>query len=449
MLEQIRQCIKGKKILILGFGKEGRSTYAYLQKAGGYRSLGVADLNPVQVDCPDVECITGPGYQEATARYDVVFKSPGIVLKHRDAATLAKLTSQTDQFLRRFGGQTVGVTGTKGKSTTASLLYHILRQTQSDCMLIGNIGIPALDMADQVGPHTQVVYELSCHQLEYAAYSPHIAVLLNVFPEHLDHYGTLERYVAAKQQIYRHQQEGDLLVCGVQCLPAPGTCRARLCSVSMDGEEADVVVTDRHTIRLAQRTLDFSGGLPHLIGKHNLYNVGMAYAVSQALGVPEDTFYQAVQSYRPLPHRLEYLGEFGGVRYYDDSISTIPETAMQALESLQDVGTLILGGMDRGISYQPLLDFLAGYDLDNLVFLPQTGHGMYQTIQRECAAAFAGKTLRCVADLREAVALAKQLTAPGKICLLSPAAASYGFFKNFEERGDYFRRYVMEADKVQ
>lgn len=444
MIEQIRLLVKEKNVLILGFGKEGRSTYAYLQKAGGWAKLGIADQTPVTLEDAQVELICGDGYQSAIASYDVVFKSPGIVLEQQDAQTLSKITSQTEQFMRRFGAQTVGITGTKGKSTTASVLYHILQCSGKDCMLIGNIGIPALDMADRVGPDTRVVYELSCHQLEYTKYSPHIAVLLNVFPEHLDHYGTYEKYVAAKQNIYRHQQPGDLLVCNLRDVPEAGACQARVCAVSFEDAAADVYVTENNQIRTADKVLDFSQGLPHLVGRHNVYNVAAAYVAARALNVPEDRFLQAVQSYQSLPHRLEFLGEKDGVRYYDDSISTIPETAIQALEALRGVGTLILGGMDRGVPFEPLLDFLADYPLDNLIFLPKTGHTMYQTIVQTRAQAFADKTLVCAADLQDAVAQAKRLTKPGAVCLLSPAAASYGFFKNFEERGAYFKKYVFE-----
>lgn len=447
MLEQIRGLVKDKKVLILGFGKEGRSTYAYLQKAGGWAKLGIADQNPVNPKDADAELICGDGYQSAIADYDVVFKSPGIVLERQDAQTLGKITSQTEQFMRRFGAQTIGITGTKGKSTTASVLYHILHSSAQDCMLIGNIGVPALDMADRVGAQTRVVYELSCHQLEYTKYSPHIAVLLNLFPEHLDHYGTYEKYAAAKQNIYRHQQAGDLLICNVRDVPPAGTCPAQVCTVSFEEETADVYVTENSQIRMDGKVLDFSQGLPHLVGRHNLYNVGVAYVASCALNVPESMFLKAVQSYQSLPHRLEFLGERSGVRYYDDSISTIPETAIQALQALSGVGTLILGGMDRGISYEPLLDFLADYPLDNLIFLPKTGHEMYETIQQTRAHAFADKTLVCAEDLRGAVAQAKRLTRPGAICLLSPAAASYGFFKNFEQRGEYFKKYVFETEE--
>lgn len=445
MLEQIRRLVQDKKVLILGFGKEGRSTYAYLQKAGGFARLGIADKNPVTADGKNAEIICGDTYQEAIADYDVVFKSPGIVLEKQDAQTLAKITSQTEQFLCRFGAQTVGITGTKGKSTTASVLYHVLRESGRNCMLVGNIGVPALDRADEVTAETCVVFELSCHQLEYTKYSPHIAVLLNLFPEHLDHYGTFEKYAAAKRNIYRCQKAGDLLLCNLRDKPtdAPG----RVLTASFEAAGADIDVTADGKIRFDAERLDFSAGLPHLVGRHNLYNVGVTYAAARELGVSREAFCRAVRSYRSLPHRLEPLGEKDGVIYYDDSISTIPETAIQALTALSNVGTLILGGMDRGISLAPLLDFLADYPVDNLIFLPKTGHMMYETIRRKRAEAFAEKTMVCAADLRDAVAQAKRLTKPGAVCLLSPAAASYGFFKNFEERGEMFRRYVFEEEK--
>ena len=143
---------------------------------------------------------------------DVVFKSPGIVLERPENEYRCSILSQTEVFFQCFRDQIIGITGTKGKSTVTTLLYHLLKQAGMDALLVGNIGIPALDHMEEVKPDTRIVFELSCHQLEYMTVSPHIGILVNIHEEHLDHYGTMEKYVEAKQRIFRNQKKDDILI---------------------------------------------------------------------------------------------------------------------------------------------------------------------------------------------------------------------------------------------
>ena len=207
--ETLYRLCAGKRVLLLGFGREGRSTLRLLTAVGGWASLTVADEN--RVDTGDIPLVCGENYQDAIEGSDVVFKSPGVVLKRPFDSYSAFITSQTEVFLSVYGRQCIGITGTKGKSTSSTLLYHVLKEAGIGCVLLGNIGIPPFDRVAEIGPHTLVVMELSCHQLEYTRFAPHTAVLLNIFEEHLDHYGTFEKYRAAKENIYRCQETGDFL----------------------------------------------------------------------------------------------------------------------------------------------------------------------------------------------------------------------------------------------
>lgn len=220
-MTQIDEWIRGKSVLLLGFGREGESTYRVLKASGAYKNLAIADLAGGEGRRPDgdIPWICGPDYQNVMDEYDVVFKSPGIVLERPVEEYRCRILSQTEVFIRLFRNQIIGVTGTKGKSTTATLLYHVLKTAGKKALLVGNIGIPAFDHLEEIDDDTIIVFELSCHQLEYMTVSPHIALLLNIYEEHLDHYGTMEKYVRAKEQIYRHQQPEDILICGEQCLP--------------------------------------------------------------------------------------------------------------------------------------------------------------------------------------------------------------------------------------
>ena len=439
MYRQLKELVNNKKVLILGFGREGKSTYNVIKNFDC--KIGIADLNDVKFDA-DVEFIIGNDYQKAINNYDLVFKSPGIVLEDRSENVLRKITSQTDQMIKRYKNQIIGITGTKGKSTVTTLIYHVLKNSVGNCVLMGNIGIPAFDMIDEINDKTTIVYELSCHQLEYAPYSPHTAVLLNIFAEHLDHYGTFEKYAASKRNVYNNQSSSDVLVCSLDDCPAKKYDNSNLTTVSMkEDSNADLYLKSDRICGFEQDIL-FSELESNLIGVHNMYNIAVAYSVCKRFGVGLQTFKEQLKTYVPLPHRLEFVGEFNGVKYYDDSISTISETTIQALNSLENVGTLIIGGMDRGICYKVLVDFLKTYTIDNIVFMYDTGRTIYNKIVNDFSEDFKNKNLVLVDDLKSAVEKSKKLTKKGKCCLMSPAAASYGFFKNFEERGDRFKEYV-------
>ena len=203
MLNILKELITQKRVLILGFGREGRSTLHRLLQAGGYAALAIADQADISsaVKDPSIQILSGPSYLDALDDYDLVFKSPGIVLPKDPSQYRCQITSQMEVFFLAYKKQIIGITGTKGKSTVTTLLYHILKESGRDTVLAGNIGIPAFDILEEIKADTRIICELSCHQLEYIHVSPHVAVLLNIHEEHLDHYKTMKNYIHAKQQI--------------------------------------------------------------------------------------------------------------------------------------------------------------------------------------------------------------------------------------------------------
>lgn len=442
MLEIMKNCIKDKKVLILGFGREGKSTYHLIQQVKGYKSLGIADLNPVTESLEEnVSLITGEDYQKTLNAYDVVFKSPGIVLEQDISEYTCTIVSQTELFFKRFRSQIIGITGTKGKSTTTTLLYHVLKESGKKCVLAGNIGIPAFDIAGEVQDDTIICFEMSSHQLEYMTVSPRMGVLMNIHEEHLDHYGTMEKYVAAKENIYRNQQPGDMLICNVDILPKQGTCASKVISIGYEGAQSDIVIRN-DAICYRKKTYHIPVGDISLIGVHNYYDIGVVYGLIQEFGIDDEAFTKALKSYEPLPHRLQYIGIVDDVKYYDDSISTICDTAIQALTSLKDADTVLIGGMDRGIDYQELISFLSNHSISNIILMEATGKRILAEIKSDYPEFKGIERIRLVEHLEDAVALAKQITKKGKSCVMSPAAASYGIFKNFEERGETFAKLV-------
>ena len=448
MIEKIEPWIKGKRILLLGYGREGESTWNVLRRLGTYEALDIADLKaPAALPEDGTVWHTGPDYQKCMDDYDVVFKSPGIVLERPENEYRCSILSQTEVFFQCFRDQIIGITGTKGKSTVTTLLYHLLKQAGMDALLVGNIGIPALDHMDEVKPDTRIVFELSCHQLEYMTVSPHIGILVNIHEEHLDHYGTMEKYVEAKHHIFKNQRPDDILICNVQCLPEEGTCPSGLIRAGMDGsgKELDVVQEQDGTwVHFRGKSFCIPTDEIKLLGQHNYFDIGVAYGVCSILGMDDQVFARGLKTYEPLPHRLQYIGEREGVKYYDDSISTICDTTIQALKTLNDTDTVLIGGMDRGIDYGELIEYLSECEVPHIILMEATGKRIYQEIYKYYPEFKNRARLILAEHLEDGVKRARQITRPGTSCVLSPAAASYGIFRNFEERGEIFSRLVFK-----
>ena len=427
MKQEIIDYLSNKKILILGYGREGKSAFNFLrQSLPNYTNhVAIADQKPLPTEdkaaLNSINIITGDDYLKTTADYDVVIKSPGIPIKDSLGKNeKKKLTSLTDLFLRFSKNKIIGVTGTKGKSTTSSLIYHILKENNKDVVLVGNIGKPCFDYIDIITEKTIVVFELSSHQLEFVQASPNVAILLNIYQEHLDHYSSAEDYYAAKKNIFRYQTANDLLIYGdifQHCTKDElDSCPAQKIDIYHD------IDIPRETIKT------------NLIGEHNYYDILAASAACKTFGLSNEEILNAVAIFHGLPHRLEYIGKYRDIKFYNDSIATAQEAVINAIKAVEDVDTIILGGMDRGLDYHPLVNFLRNTKIRNIILLPDTINS-FKTIFAE--APYSQKLIP-VENMAQAVKTAYEVTAKKHSCLLSPAAASYGFYRNFEERGNDF-----------
>ena len=441
-IEYIREYTKDKTVCILGFGREGKATYRILSEYCSPAAITIADLNPVSKEAnglPDsVDIVCGSLYQECLERFDLVFKSPGIVLERSPRDLKCTVTSETQVFFTVYRDQIIGITGTKGKSTVTSLIYHALKESGKDAKLAGNIGIPVFDIVPEMKAESIVVCELSCHQLEYMTVSPHIAVFLNLYEEHLDHYGTMERYSNAKRNILLHQHEGDWLYINHD-LETEDT-GAEIRTMSSAAKEADIYVHDG-IVKCGGIEYHIPCDSVKLLGIHNHYNIAVAYEVCSHYGVTDTQFQSALCTFDPLSHRLEFVGRFAGIRWYDDSISTACATAIEALKSVPDPGCILIGGMDRGIDYTPLVECLAKSSVQ-VICMETSGKRVYDMLLAAGDEVSSPEMIHYVPHLEDAVRLAAEVTPEGKSCVLSPAAASYGIFKNFEERGDVFKSLV-------
>ena len=448
-MKNIISFIENQNVVIWGMGREGISTFHYIRSVYPEMPLTLADSKQIDMT-PYPNCRFWDTEAQGTDfdGFDYIFKSPGIPVFHPENI-IDRLTSQTEVFLTAFGKNTFGITGTKGKSTTSSLLYHLLKNHDDNTIFVGNIGIPCFDYIDKVDDNTSVVFEMSCHQLEFVRHSPHVGVILNLYEEHLDHYVTMENYIRAKSHVFSYQGEEDVVILNCADLgtlsvyPRAGRL-VTACDGLGESVPADISVKGT-TITVPHGSITIHPEETCLVGRHNLYNIGVDYFICKEFFHMDDAAFKAsLATFRPLSHRLERVGTFGGVTYYDDSISTICRSAINAVKSLGNVGTLILGGMDRGIDYNDLAQFLTTAEIDNIVLVGQTTERM-EALFREYGVDRRIKIYPCY-YFDKGVAKAKEITAPGKICLLSPAASSYDMFKNFEVRGDEFQKLVKDDE---
>ncbi|MDR0437134.1 MAG: UDP-N-acetylmuramoyl-L-alanine--D-glutamate ligase [Bacteroidales bacterium] len=458
------------KILILGFGREGKSTYKHLRKSDPTGILTIADKNPdivndeifncgrdarpcVSTD-PNVVFKLGDDYLQNLDEFDVIIKSPGISLKNfPELMNDERITSQTDLFLQEFHNQIIGVTGTKGKSTTTALIYHILKKQSDNVILVGNIGIPPFDLYEKIDESTKIVAELSSHQLQHVQVSPHVAVLLNIYQEHLDHYNTYEEYQQSKWNITRYQNDDDFFVFDAdhellnELWNYVGITRKTYTFSASKPQKQGCYIQNNWVYFNGEKFYDCSEPR-YLKGEHNLLNIMAAINVCKICGVNDDIIRSGIADFKGLPHRLEYVGTYHGITFYNDSISTIPEATIAAVKSLKNVQTLILGGFDRGIEYSPLVDFLIQNPIKNIIFIGEAGQRISNLLinkildnpqlQSNSLNFFDAK------NYDEVVNLAFKITEKNHVCLLSPAASSYDMFTNFEHRGDCFKDRIMK-----
>jgi UDP-N-acetylmuramoylalanine--D-glutamate ligase len=457
-LHFIKDETQGKRVLILGFGKEGQAAYHYLTRNVPGINISIADSNenaaPGFTFAKSVPLYWGPLYLRSVQEADIIVKSPGIPLKSIPEIHHKKVTSQTEWFIRGYRNQIVGITGTKGKSTTSSLLFHIFRESGIKSLLIGNIGTPALSVIDQIEEDTLVVYELSCHQLQEIQYSPSSAILLNIFQEHLDHYNNLEEYQLAKIQIALHQHPSDHFIyhsddITIKTLLSRNKVRSDVYPFSMKNKRNNSIYVEQNSIVFNYKEkehllVDDIYDIP-LLGDHNILNIMAASGQAFLKGVAVKGINRAVHSFQPLEHRLEYMGVYRGISFYNDSISTIPESTVQAIKTLKDVHTLIVGGFDRGIDFTVLVDYLFISTVKLIIATGDAGARIALELQHKGIIPF---EIITADDYQQVVSLALQKTPSGKMCLLSPAAASYDWFKNFEERGNIFKSLVKNSSKA-
>ena len=434
--------LKDKKILILGFGREGKDTLLFLRKVFPEKVFGVADQKQIKDLDKDtqkllkenkkkIKCYFGKDYLKAIDDYDVVIKAPGIPIhlsKILEAKKEKKLTSQTEIFFENCKGTIVGVTGTKGKSTTTSLIYKILKEGGIRAHLVGNIGKPVLSLLSKASSKDVFCYELSCHQLWNLKHSPHIAVFLNLYPEHLDYYKNFQEYSRAKANICRWQTADDFLIYNAKDKNVKKIAKSSKAKKIALKNYSDIL----ENVRIKK--------IP-LLGEHNLLNIAAAIEVGKIFKINDQKIKKAVENFKPLPHRLEMVGTFKGITFYNDALATIPETTIAAIDAFGDkVETILLGGYDRNLSFEKLAKKILNSKIKTVILFPTTGEKIWQTLRQSQSKKLPKPFF--VDNMKDAVKIAFENTSKGKICLLSCASSSFSLFRDYKEKGNQFKKWV-------
>ena len=427
-------------IAILGFGREGNSTYNFIRKHNKTIHLTILDEKEIELDDEYASYKKYNG-EESLKEYDLIIKTPGIAILTFSKETRDRITSQMELLLEVNRKNMVGITGTKGKSTTSSLIYTILKDQLNDVYLVGNIGVPVLDLIDDYKENTIVVAEMSSHQLETVKQSPHIGIILNLYQDHLDHTGGIKEYHQAKMNIIKYQDKEDYAIVNNdnEYLQKQDFSKiiSNILKVSTE-EKASIYLQDNNIYINDKLLLKKDELKTNLQGEHNLKNIMFALLVANIYNLDLNKTLDSISKFKPLEHRMEYVGKYKDIIFYNDVIATIPEATINACNTLKDVNTLIFGGMDRDIDYTKLVEYLNNSNIKHLICMPSTGHKLIPLLDKE-------KVIK-VETLEEAVDKAYEVTEKEKICLLSPAAASYEYFKNFEEKGKKYKELVREKE---
>lgn len=420
--------IRGSDILIVGYGREGESVHRYIVKNYPKVRVSIADKKSVVPLFPVLKMYSGKQWLSSLEDFQTVVRSPGVPDTLSELVSYkAKggfITSSANIFFSRTKQMVIGVTGTKGKSTTASLIAHLLLEKLKDVRVVGNIGKPVLDYIEDETKETIYVFEMSSHQLSDIRYSPKIAIILPVVSEHLDYYGSFEKYYEAKARIILFQTKKDSVIYNKNCETAKGIAqRSKARKVAYNTQKSEV----------------FANAI--LLG--NKENIKAAFACCGLFSLSEEEMEKGLFTFVSLPHRLEFVGKYKDIRFYNDSLATIPEATIHAIQSLGDkTETLIAGGFDRGVSYEKLVVFLVHSFIKTIILMGQTGKKLAIMLRSNKENHM---NIIEASSMEAAIRAAYKNTKEGKICVLSPAATSFDQYTDYKDRGEQFAFWVKRV----
>ena len=461
-LEEFERYITGKKVAIIGLGISNIPLLDYFYQL--HCKVSIFDKREEEkIDKQAIEKIqnyafelyTGLEAMQHLVGFDIIFRSPSCrpdtpeIVKELERG--AVLTSEIEMLMQTCPGTVIGITGSDGKTTTTNLIYHILKEKGYHCYLGGNIGIPLFTKVNEMRPEDMVVLELSSFQLMDMQSSPHISVITNISPNHLDIHKSYEEYIEAKKNIFKYQNEDDILVINYDNTITKDfkiEAKGKVIFFSRKQKLEDGVICDSGIIKsceekVRRHILNTKDIL--LRGVHNHENICAAVAATASLVEPEIQA-EAIKKFKGVEHRLEFVRELNEVKWYNDSIGTSPTRTIAGLNSFSEKIVLIAGGYDKHLDYTPIAKPIVA-NVSKLILMGATAPKIEEAVAQELE--MQGKELpiyHCN-TLQETVEKAYEIANSDEIVLFSPASASFDMFKNFEERGEMFKKLVQNIEE--
>ena len=455
-LIELNNYLKNRKVAIIGLGVSNLPLLDYMHNVGA--KVTVFD-NRIIEDIPKdtmkkitdyaMEFSLGPNNLSKLEGFDIIFRSPSCLPTvpelQKEVERGAILTSEIEMLMKLCPGKVIGVTGSDGKTTTTTLIYEILKANGYNCYLGGNIGTPLFTKLNEMTPDDIIVLELSSFQLMGMEISPSISVITNISPNHLNVHSSYEEYIDAKKNIFKYQDKGGIVVLNYDnaiTKSAAKEANGKVVFFSKTKLE-DGIILDGDIIKECKDKLRrhiLSTNTVALRGTHNYENICAAIAATSSLVEVEDAV-KAVQEFKGVQHRLEFIREIDGVKWYNDSIGTSPTRTIAGLHSFDERIVLIAGGYDKHLDYTPIAKPILE-KVDSLILIGDTAPKIFDAVKNE--AEKQGKDIKIYMcdEFKNTVLVAKKVAKPGQIVLFSPASASFDLFKNFEERGNKFKELV-------
>jgi len=469
---EINNRFTGRKIAVLGLSTEGQTMIKYLRKHGvkiwACDKKEKKDLGKTYYRLKRLGAIfqLGPSYLDDLEKFDLVFRTPGMPLRLPQLKEARKrgieVSSQIKLFFNLCPCPIIGVTGTKGKGTTVTLIGEILKNEGKKVFVGGNIGSPPIEFLDKLTPSSWVVLELSSFQLEDLTQSPNIAVVLNITSDHVafplspdapNYHLSWKDYVRAKKNIVRYQTKEDFALINadyeiprsfIRETPAKIFYFSRKEEVSrgayVQGGKIWLKVIDK--ARKARQEICRISEVG-LRGVHNLENITASMVAASLAGVNLSSIRKTVLSFRGLEHRLELVKEAERVEYFNDSFSTIPETTIAAIRSFKEPIILIAGGSEKGADYTELGKEIAKSTVRTLILIGEMAERIEEAVMKSSKL----RIIKGLKNMKDIVKIAKKEAKPGDIVLLSPACASFDMFKNYKDRGEQFKYWVKSLNE--
>lgn len=458
-LEEFNRSLKNKNVAIIGLGVSNMPLLSYMKDKKANVTI-FAEIDENKIDKNILNTINKYKYETSFGKdalsklknFDIIFRSPSCLPTRKELVKEkqrgAIVTTEIEMLMKLAPCKIIGITGSDGKTTTTSLVYSILKKAGYKTYLGGNIGFPIFTKLDEITPEDVIVLELSSFQLMGMEQSPNIGVITNITPNHLNIHKDYQEYIDAKKNIFKYQNEDDIVVLNYdnditrKCIK-----EANSKVVLFSGKEKleNGFIVDNNTIKqcedgVRKHILDTSEVL--LRGEHNYENIATALATTKTL-VNMDTAIQAVKEFKAVEHRLEFVKEINGSKWYNDSVSSSPTRTIAGLNSFSEDIILIAGGYDKNLDYTPIAKPILD-KVKTLILLGQTSGKIFEAVKREEEKEEKNIDIYMCETLEETVNLAKKLSKPGEVVLFSPASASFDLFKNFADRGEKFKNLVNQ-----